>query len=68
MPKGREMLVEGTIKEMLERHKEEIKYLQDTCNHLDISDWMPYMWAPGHFSHNVKVCNICGKIMEEDKI
>ena len=56
-----------TIKEMRERHEQEITSLQNNCHHLDISGWMPFMWAPGHYSHNVKVCNICGKVMEEDK-
>ena len=52
------------IKEMRQRHKEEIENLQSMCSHPEISDWMPYMWAPGHFSGNVRICKFCGKTIE----
>jgi hypothetical protein len=57
--------IEGiTIKQIRERHKKEIEDFQSNCRHLTISDWMPFMWAPGHYSHEVKICLRCNKIME----
>lgn len=49
------------IEQMRERHKIEIQELQDICEHEIISECMPYMWAPGHFGHCIKVCEFCGK-------
>jgi hypothetical protein len=54
-----------TVKELRERHRQEIEDFRDTCRHLVISDWLQYMWAPGHYDGHVKVCDRCGKIMEE---
>ena len=51
------------IKEMRNRHKIEIENLQLNCEHLTVSQCMPYMWAIGHMSHCVKLCDICGKEM-----
>ena len=58
---------ETDIDQIQQRHEREIERFISTCKHQDISDWMPYMWAPGHFSGNVKICKRCGKTMEEDK-
>ena len=54
------------IKQLREQHKKEIDDFMNSCPHTEISDWMPFMWAPGHFSHNVKVCKRCEKIIEND--
>jgi len=51
--------------QLKERHEREIKIFQDNCCHSSISDWVGYYWAPGHFSHYVKTCNRCHKIVEE---
>ena len=56
---------ENNMKELRERHKKEIIEFQESCPHEKLSDWMPYMWAPGHFSHDVKICTRCEKTMEE---
>ena len=58
--------MDETIKQIRERHQEEIDTFISNCPHAEISDWIPYMWAPGHFTHNVKICNRCGKTIEED--
>ena len=50
---------------MIERHTEEIKKLQENCNHLDLNDWLPFMWAPGHFWGLARSCKTCGKIIEQ---
>lgn len=52
------------IDQMRERHAEEIIELQNRCEHEDISDWMPSMWAPGHFGNEVRICRFCGMIVE----
>lgn len=42
-----------------------IEKLQSKCKHEKISGWMDYWWAPGHSAgHKVKVCGICGKIVD----
>jgi len=51
------------IDQMRKRHEKEIDDLQKNCPHKKISDWMPFMWAPGHFGGDVKVCLFCGKIV-----
>ena len=53
------------IKAMRERHEREIEDLQSGCEHEKISGWTPYEWAPGHQHTKVRVCEHCGKILEE---
>jgi hypothetical protein len=60
--------MENNIKEMRERHQKEIEDFQNNCLHIEVSDWIPYMWAPGHYGNDVKVCERCNKIMEEKKL
>ena len=50
------------VKQMRERHAQEIETLQSNCLH-PTSKRMPYMWAPGHFGNDVSVCVFCGKIL-----
>ena len=49
------------------RHKKEIDDLQSNCKHKERSDWMPFMWAPGHMGNPVRVCKLCGKIVETQR-
>lgn len=53
------------IKQMRERHKKEIEVLQASCAHENVSDWMPYEYAPGHRCGEVRICGSCGKIVDE---
>lgn len=62
--KGRNMITEDTMKQLRERYAREIEYFQNNCLHASISEWMPYMWAPGHYSNDVKICVRCTKTME----
>jgi len=55
---------EETIETLRSRHAKEIQVFQSNCNHEDISDWIPCMWAPGHYGSDVRVCNVCGKTIE----
>jgi len=61
------MMVEDNIKQIRKRHEKEIEDFQNECPHLEVSDWREYHWAPGHFSHYVKVCERCGTTVEEKK-
>ena len=65
--KGGERTLGESIKQMRERHKAEIKNLEDNCKHVE-SEWMPYMWAPGHYGSDARVCDYCGKILERKPI
>ncbi len=53
------------MKQIRERHKKEIDDFINGCPHTEISDWMPFMWAPGHYGPDVKICNRCYKTVEE---
>ena len=58
--KGKSM---ESIQQMRERHGREVDQLQMSCSH-ENSRRMPFMWAPGHFSSDVEVCDWCGKILK----
>jgi hypothetical protein len=61
---GGVMLNETTIDDIRKRHAQEIEEFQALCLHAEISVLTPYMWAPGHFGNDVRVCKCCGKIVE----
>ncbi len=50
-------------KKMIKRHNKEIKDLQNNCKHKKVSDWVDFMGAPAHVSHQVRVCEFCDKEM-----
>lgn len=52
------------IEQMRKRHEGEIEALQEGCPHRKLSKWMDFMYAPGHFNGQVKVCNECGKTIQ----
>ena len=51
------------IDQMCKRHEAEIAKLQKLCKHKE-TKLMPFMWAPGHFSNDIEVCDFCGKIVK----
>jgi len=57
--------MENNIKEIRERHIKEITEFQESCPHPEVSNWMQYHWAPGHYSHDVRTCIRCGMILKE---
>lgn len=59
-------MIEENIKQIRTRHAKEIEEFQINCTHPTISKWMAYMWAPGHYIGEVKVCKRCNKIMERN--
>ena len=62
--KHNRMVQMENIDKMRARHKKEIDELQMLCPHKEISDWMEYMWAPGHVGGQVRICKFCGKTIE----
>lgn len=60
--------MDENIKQMVRRHEKEITELQKKCPHKKISDWIDFMWAPGHFAGQVKVCEFCGKKIEHSEV
>ena len=54
-----------TAEELRVAFEQDFDKLQDNCPHSEQSDWMDYMWAPGHFGAPVKICKICEKILEQ---
>lgn len=45
---------------------EEVKRLQENCSHTEVTEWLPYMWAPGHYMGEAKVCKRCGAIVDRE--
>jgi len=57
-----------TAKELRRKFDRDMEELQESCEHKELSDWLDYMWAPGHYSlYRVKECKICGKIIYKMK-
>lgn len=53
-----------TAKYLREKCAEDIKKLQEVCNHPE-SHWAEQQWAPGHSTgRSVLVCLNCEKILE----
>jgi hypothetical protein len=57
--------MKDNIEKIRKKHAKEIRDYRDRCPHEKISDWVPYIWAPGHYGDDVKYCLRCDKIMEE---
>jgi len=54
-----------TAKQLKEKYEQDLKELQENCKHEDVSEWIKFMYAPGHYDiWNVKKCNICWKILQ----
>jgi len=53
------------LKKLKQKYDADVKQLQESCPHPEISDWMPVQWAPGHYSgYSVKLCKRCGKTLD----
>jgi hypothetical protein len=53
-----------TAQELRDKFESDLKNLQDTCLH-ENKEWMPYAYAPGHYSAPVWVCTCCDKIIDQ---
>ena len=51
-------------KKLKEEYDQKLKELQDGCPHTE-SQWLPYMWAPGHFFGEHKCCPNCWKVLDK---
>lgn len=49
--------------ELRQDYENKLAKLQASCPHKE-TKIMPYMWAPGHFGGDVKVCLECDKILD----
>jgi len=49
--------------ELKDKFTRDVAILQANCEHRP-SEWMQYMWAPGHSAGQVKVCLDCNKILK----
>jgi hypothetical protein len=43
----------------------DLKALQDACPHTELTEPMPYMWAPGHYGPNARWCKHCSRRFDE---
>jgi len=49
---------------LYQQYQRELKRLQKTCPHEQLTDWMEEWWAPGHDTgRKVKACANCNKII-----
>ena len=57
---------EVTYESLEKEFRTKVNELQDNCKHENVSDWLDYCWAPGHYSgYTVKQCLRCKKIIKE---
>ena len=53
-----------TAKDIRKKCDEEIKKLQEICNHPKYT-WCEEAWAPAHFTgRRLKICDVCEKVLE----
>lgn len=52
------------LEKLKKKHAREIQELQEGCPHIEVSNWVHYAWAPGHYWGMVKYCLRCGKYIE----
>ena len=53
--------VQNNYKAIKEAEKS-LSYLRSICKHPE-TEFVNYMWAPGHIMPNTKVCSICGEVI-----
>lgn len=60
------MVRQLTADELKKKYETDLAELQKNCKHKDITDWIHFMWALGHYAdYQVKQCNICWKILKK---
>lgn len=42
-----------------------LEILRKQCDHPE-TEYVNYMWAPGHIQPNTKICSICGEVILEE--
>jgi len=50
---------------LYEQYQRDLRHLQETCPHEQLTDWMEEWWAPGHSTgREVKACTNCNKVVQ----
>jgi hypothetical protein len=50
---------------LYEQYQKDLKHLQETCPHEQLTDWMEEWWAPGHSTEReVRACTNCDKVLQ----
>ncbi len=50
---------------LYEQYQSDLKHLQETCPHEQLTDWVEEWWAPGHSTgREVKACTNCNKVVQ----
>lgn len=52
----------GAAKKLRAEFDTAIQAMQAACPHAELSEPMPYMWAPGHYGAPVRACEVCDKL------
>jgi len=50
----------------IKKAEEELERLRKLCKHPE-TEYVNYMWAPGHIQPHTKVCSICGEVIIEEE-
>ena len=50
---------------IIKKTEENLAYLRSICEHPE-TEFVNYMWAPGHIMPNTKVCSVCGEIIQKE--
>jgi hypothetical protein len=50
---------------LCEQYQRDLRHLQESCPHDQLTDWMEEWWAPGHSTgRKVKACTNCNKVVQ----
>jgi hypothetical protein len=50
---------------LYEQYQRDLKHLQETCPHEQLTDWTEEWWAPGHSTgREVKACTNCNTVVQ----
>jgi hypothetical protein len=50
---------------LYEEYQAQLKHLQETCPHHELTDWVEEWWAPGHSTgRKVRACATCDKVIQ----
>jgi hypothetical protein len=54
---------------LYEQYQRDLKHLQETCPHEQLTDWVEEWWAPGHSTgREVKACTNCNKVVQARRL
>ena len=55
----------NAAKRLYEQYQQDLKHLQETCPHEQLTDWMEEWWAAGHGTgRKVRACANCNKVIQ----